>query len=259
MDEADSYVAQWLRQDPSMELAAVFSTPSERPAFLLWGALVHALDDALHAPSEAAIAETKLAWWGEELVRGASGHARHPLVHAWFQQAAARRVEPAAWSALVQAGLMRVRDESTPTDIEAALRRHAPYAERLAAIESCVMSGQSPASALAIEAELRALLPGATRMRQRPPLQLLARHQLLADALLTDPQGEPQRALRRDVAAELLRRFPSATSAPLFRRSRMAIDRWRLERIARGAAPMTAPPPLPRLWMLWRAARAGRH
>lgn len=259
MDEADSYIAQWLRRDPSMELAAVFTVSSERRGFMLWGALVHALDDALHAPSEAAVSEAKLAWWGEELLRGAGGHARHPLVHAWFEQPCAHRVEAVEWSRLLQAALTRVREESAPIDIEAALRRHARWAERLAEIESRVMLGPTPAAALAIEAELRALLPGATRTRLRLPLQLLARHQVTADAMMAAPEAEPQRALRRDYAAELLRRLPSAAPAPLFRRCRTAIDHWRLEAIARGSTPALAPAPLSRLSLVWRAARAGRH
>jgi hypothetical protein len=253
MNEADSYVAQWLAREPAMELALLFCVPGERRCVALWGCLQHELDDAAFNLSDATVTQAKLAWWADELQRGTVGAARHPLLRELFEQPATRGIGARTWAAAAQQALALALDEQGPADVDGLLQRYLPYASALAAIESALFGEPSAAEALAVERIVRRLGgAGGPRVAAEWPLQLLARHQLGREALAA---GAAAAALRRDIAAPLLARLPSAAAAPRHRRMRQALDAWRLQQWLRGRdAP--APAGWRRLWLLWRAARA---
>lgn len=249
MSDAEVYLDEWLASAPEMELALLFCPPSTRRRVALWGALQRALDHAAFELSEPSIAQAKLGWWSEELSRGASGAARHPLAREWFEQPATRALDARQWAALAQHALAAALDDRTPGDADQVLRRYLPYAEALAAAESAVFGGRSAAPDLAIERLLRQLdRPG---QGQAWPLQLLARHQVTSAQI--DARTLP--GLRRDLAATLLARWPHGAGAPAHRRMRQALDRWRLRQWLKGRDRRLPAPPA-RLWLLWRAARA---
>src|SRR5687768_3221864 len=253
MNEADSYIAQWLAREPAMELAQLFCAPEQRRRVALWSCLQQELDDAAFNLSDASVTQAKLAWWSDELQRGAVGAARHPLLREMFEQPGTRDMDARRWAAPAQQALALALDERTPADVEGLLQRYLPYAGSLAALESALFDGRSAAETFAVERIVRRLgAASASRAALEWPLQLLARHQLGRDALAA---GTGATALRRDLAAGLLAHLPSPAGAPRHRRMRQALDSWRLQQWLRGRdAP--GPSGWRRLWLLWRAARA---
>ncbi len=253
MSEADNYIAKWLAREPEMELAQVFCPRVQRPLFALWGALLNELDVTVFELSDHTVTQTKLAWWGEELSRGAQGAARHPLVREFFVRAPARAIEPASWARLAHAAIGLALDERTPPDTTASLARHASYSAALAAIESALFGMATPAAAVALHQLLRQWPQGTVPSKLRWPLHLLARHQIGADDVLTASAA----ALRRDYAAELLAVQAENPGGQLYRRCRSALNLWRLRQLASGRLAAQATGRWRTLWLLWRAARAG--
>jgi len=252
VSEADSYIAKWLAREPEMELAQVFCPAVERPLFALWGALLNEFDEAVFELNDTTVAQTKLAWWSDELARGAQGSSRHPLLRDFFLHDAARRIEPARWQVLGHAAIRLAADESTPSDTAAALTRHRPYSEALARIESALFGVVTPVEALALHPLLRQWPQGEAASTLRWPLQLLARHQ----SGVGEVRSESAAALRRDFAAELLALHGKSRGGALFRRCRSALDAGRLRQLAAGRSAAPAMGRWRTLWLLWRAARA---
>ena len=139
MSEAQSYVAAWLAREPGMELARVFVPAPQRERFTLWGALLHQLDEAAFELSDAAVARTKLAWWGEELAALAAAQARHPLARALAAHEALRAIRAPDWHALAHAAIVAGGGEQAPVDVDALLAQGAPYARVTARIEARVL------------------------------------------------------------------------------------------------------------------------
>ena len=253
MNEADSYIAQWLAREPVMELAQLFCAPDQRRRVALWSCLQHELDDAAFNLSDASVTQAKLAWWADELHRGPAGAARHPLLRELFEQPGARDIDARRWAAPAQQALALALDERSPADVAGLLQRYLPYSGALATLESALFGGNAAAETLAVERIVRRLGDaGAARAAREWPLQLLARHQLGREAILA---GAGAAALRRDLATPLLGCLASAAGTSRHRRMRQALDSWRLQQWQRGFdAP--APAGWRRLWLLWRAARA---
>lgn len=252
MNEADSYLEQWLAREPEMELAQLFCAPGERRRVALWSCLQHELDDAAFNLSDATVTQAKLAWWADELQRGVAGAARHPLLVELFQQTGTRDIDARRWVRIAQRALALALDERSPADVDGLLQRYLPYATALAEIESALFDGHSDAQSLAVERIVRRLgADPVPRAAMEWPLQLLARLQLARDALAA---GADLQSLRRELAPSLLARLATDAAAPRHRRMRQALDRWRLQQWLQGrAAP--APTGWRRLWLLWRAAR----
>lgn len=252
MSEADSYIAKWLAREPEMELAQVFCPVAERPLFALWGALLNELDEAVFDLSEASIAQAKLAWWGDELVHGARGAARHPLVREFFMQSSTRAVDSATWPRLAHAATVVALDERVPSDTAASLARYRPYCAVLGSIESTLFGVATPTDALALHQILRQWPQGNLSTKLRWPLQLLARHQIGAGEVHA-AAGE---RLRCDFAAELLVVNEKTPGGALYRRCRSALDGWRLRQLAAGPSTGRITGRWRALWLLWRAARS---
>jgi hypothetical protein len=235
-----------------MEPAQVFCAPSRRPAFRLWGALLQELDEAVYELSDASVIEAKLAWWGEELVRGENGTARHPLVQAVFAEPALRELPARDWAALAQAAMQVALDDRRAADLAATVDAQRPYARALARIESALFGGGDASVAIAVERVLGALDRGELRW----PLQLLARHQVDVAMLALQPPPAAVQALAADAARQLAALLPG-DEGDVSRRCRSALLRRRLA--ARAVGRDLRLGRFATLWMFWRAARHARR
>ena len=84
---------------------------------------------------------------------------------------------------------------------------------------------------------------------------------LLLAGWMRSASADGDAASARDQASELLAMLPPAGRQNLFRSGRTAFDRWRLQRLQRGAglADVQRIPPLRALLLGWSAARLGRR
>ena len=248
VSEADSYVAKWIARTPALELALLFCPPSQRRPASLWGALCHELDESVFDLSDAGVAQTKLAWWGEELERGSRGEGRHPLVRAWFELPTARSVPAQAWVTVAHAGLRLVADERSPADSAASVARVQDYAGELSRIESLLFGRPTPPEAVAIERLVAHRLRDSAPARLPWPLHLRARHQL-------PPGDEAPAALRRDYARDLLPLLQPHGSGWVLRRCITALTLQRARALADGGD-ASRQGHWRNLWTIWRAARS---
>lgn len=247
--DADIYVAKWLRGAPERELALLFCPQRHRGLAMLWGALCNELDETVFGISDAGVAQTKLAWWAEELAHAAQGDARHPLAHGFFARQEAAAVAQAQWIEVAQAGLRLLTDDASPVDTAALLARHRPYAASLAQVEAALFGSEAAVDAIMAAHLLRAWPTQTSPSHLRWPLHLRARHQ-------ADPGGIAPPGMQRDLALELLPLLVATPRGASLRRAFAALDAWRFHRIARdGAKPV--PGRWQALWLCWRAARKG--
>lgn len=245
--EVDPYVAKWLAAAPARELVLLFCPTSGRRLAALWGAVCNELDEAVFDLTDAAVAQAKLAWWGEELTHAAQGEAQHPLTRAFHAGGAASRIASLRWAELVHAGLRLVADDAASGDTAALLARHRPYAAAIAGIEADLFGGDAAVEAILASHLLRLWPRHGHASGMRWPLHLRARHQASAD-------GSASPALQRDFASELLAAWTTPARGPVWRRSLAAVDRWQLQRLAQAGTTAS----LGRwraLWLCWRAAR----
>lgn len=250
MSEVDSFVAKWLAHAPPYESALLFCPKPQRRLQALWATLVHEIDEAAFALSDAGVSRTKLAWWAEEFELAAHGEARHPLTRELFAQAPARDVDARRWPAVAQQALICAsNDGATPRDTAAVLETFMPYARALAGVESHLFRVEVTPRWLAAAVVLRQWPTGDSSAGLRWPLHLRARHQLVGDA-----DASPR--LQQDFAGELLQLQSDAESGSALRRCITHVDRWRLQQLAAGK-PLQWPGRWRGLWLNWRAARSG--
>jgi hypothetical protein len=260
MQGAETYVDEWLAIEPGAAIAMRFCAPEGRALFGLWGALQLQLDTTRFDLAEPTVAQAKLGWWSDELRHAARGSARHPVLRALCEQGVAQRVEARAWSALADAALIEAVDESTPVDLDASIAMDAGYAACVAGIESALFGAETSPESVAIEQWLR-LGRGAAvggKSRRRWPMQLLARHQIVAEEMTLRPLSAAGRDLLIDVASQLEPRLALADRGGFWRRWRTSRSRWQVREWARGRIDATAPSPVRTLWSTWQAARAAQ-
>lgn len=244
------FVETWLRHEPSLRPALGFVPAAQRPLFCVFGALVHALREAVLIQDEPAVRQAKSLWWAEELQRLGDGRPQHPLSQALVAAG------PAPW-ALLAAGVVRTLGmiDDTPADTAQALAQVRPLADALASVEAGVFAvpvhtSAEHASALHLLAQRLAFARGGGQVAALP-LHLLARHQIARAELA----GTGGRVVRRDYAAELAAALPAVDPGlSLFRRLQLPLDRALLDALRRGRRIPPTPNPQ-RLWQLWRAAR----
>ena len=83
-----SFEQKWLVANPEQVMVGLFIAPSVRLRAVAFGCLVHELSVAADEIHETEVAAAKLAWWAQELEVAATGHARHPITHALFDDVA---------------------------------------------------------------------------------------------------------------------------------------------------------------------------
>jgi phytoene/squalene synthetase len=247
-DAAAHFVGKWLQREPEMEFALLFCPPAQRASFQAWGALLHELREARFELRDPGVAESKQAWWSDELRLFAEGRPRHPLGAAFAGVAA-------PWPALART-LATPDAASRPADAAEALSTLRPLARTVTAVEAAIFDaadGAASGDALAVHWLLHRLPQGlVAEDAARIPMQLLARHAVSVDGLATAPP-----ALLRDWAGQLLAMLPATLGgAPYFRRAALRFDRARLARLARDGSRFGPPAPAGHLWRAWRASRA---
>ncbi len=242
------FVAKWQAREPEMAVAEVFCPRDARARFQAWGGLLHELRETLFELSDPRVTGIKAGWWAEELLGLGAGRSRHPLTEVLAGV-------DAPWSTLgrelLDASVQDVRPGSTAEAIDSLF----PLAGSTVAVESALFespAGDAPTRALAVHWLLARLPSGlASADRARIPMRLIARHGWVPGQAMVREQD----ALLRDWVSELLPYLPIRPEGALFRRTRTAFDRARLEQFAVGKGDAPAPR-LATLWRAWRAARA---
>ena len=79
----DEYCQQQAAQSgSSFYYSFLFLPPERRRAITALYAFCREVDDVVDECTDAAVAQTKLAWWRQELVRLYAGEAQHPVTRA---------------------------------------------------------------------------------------------------------------------------------------------------------------------------------
>jgi phytoene synthase len=242
---------------PELGLAAVFVPPAQRSLVWQWQALCDEIEEACFELSEPYVAQVKLGWWAEELVRGQAGAGRHPLVQALFEDACARSVDAGTWTAPARAAIELLERELTPADCERASAALVPLAAALDAIERGLFGGAGSQSAIVADLLLRRLLRARAgyHANARLPRNLLARHALAPSQLASGADAQAEQGFLRDYASELRVLAGNSTrGAARPRALETGLLDWRLSRLARGEIP-AAGGGFGLTFALWRAAR----
>lgn len=248
-DAFESYLTHWREADPLRSMAWLFLRHDERTRYGALAALQNEWLKAVRAVWEPQVAATKLGWWREEMQRAAQGHAHHPLAQALFADARVCRVPLSCWIAAVDASLFALT-VPPPADFPAQLAAVRPLAAAFADLDTRVWFGAAAdgtraAAVTAIAhlvADLRGLGTDAGNSRSPLPMNLLARHGLTVDDLVSD--GPARRAAVRDGAADLERELADAATTPgpltLFRAVHLQCDLHTLRQAARADNPSAA-------------------
>ncbi len=232
---------KWLAREPEMRLALVFVPAAWQARHRAWAALLHELRESLFELSDASVGAAKRAWWAEELLATERGAARHPLTRALPARLPWRDL-----AMTLPAGPGEDRHAEPDRTIAALV----PLAEPVIAVEAALFSaraGHDASQALAVHWLLERMAVGlGSDDGGRLPMRLLARHGVTADQLAaqhstaqhdTGRQGAAfGHPALREWSAILHSALPRDLSggAPL-RCQRLAFDRARLARLARGA------------------------
>lgn len=252
----DSHIAKWLAREPEMETALAFAGAGKRRA-MLWGALLNEWLEATFDLSDTGVAQVKLAWWGDALAK-ASAESPHPLVRAFAQETGAA-VAPSLWRGVAHATLELATLDASPTDVSALLATRLPLARALAAVETALwpQAGAGDAGALARSLVVRQWRGHRRGRAPQPgwlPLQLLARHDLRAQAVYEGSDVAASQPLFSDLAAALLAEAPPLTG-PRLRRIRSRFDALALARLRDGRSEPFSASGFGIVWQCWRAAR----
>ena len=252
----DSHIAKWLAREPEMEAALTFSGAGKHRA-MLWGALLNEWLEATFELSDTGVAQVKLAWWGDALAT-ASVESPHPLIRAFAQETGAA-VSPTLWRDVAHAALELATLDASPADVSALLATRLPLARALASVEAALwpQAGTGDADALAralVLHQWRGHRPGRTPQPGWLPLQLLARHDLRAQAVYEGSNAVASQPLFSDMAAALLV-HAAPHSGPRLRRIRSRLDVLALTRLRDGRAAPFSTSGFGLVWQSWRAAR----
>lgn len=255
----DSYVADWRRRAPELEILSTFLSPVADRRSLAWACLLQQIEEPALEPVEPAVARVKLAWWAEELARGTRGEARHPVLQA-LVGAAPERAAQLPLPALAEAALTLLDERAPPRGLDAWLARLDPLAEAVGACEAVLFGADAAAAAQASRSDLalHILLFQARRARSDWPLDLLARHGLTRTDVAERSAHPGMAGFVRDVAQALRPLAAPRGRLGALRAARLGVDRWRLARLARDGALLPErmlPGPLRALFTAWNAAR----
>lgn len=200
-----SFEQKWLAANPEQAMVGLFLPPAARLRARAFGCLVFELDAAAYAIREHEVAAAKLAWWAQELEVAATGHARHPITHALFDDVA-RAADRSLWPALA-VGAFKQIEAAAAASLDELIAQREPFCLAIADAESALFLGGSANidanAALRTLSSLLHALPGVASAEERlpVPLDLLARHGLTrADLANATPARD---ALVKDQLAAL--------------------------------------------------------
>jgi len=284
-----SFEQKWLAANPEQVMVAPFVAPAARLRVAAFGCLVHELESAAYEIDEPDVASAKLAWWAQELEVAASGHARHPVTHALFDDAA-RAADRSLWQALAIGALKQVEAHACAS-LDELIEQREPFSLAIADAESALfLAGAANIDANAALWTLSALLRAlrfigsapeespndqaqATSASQRPPrsherlplpLDLLARHGLTRADLATASAARDSlfKEYLGALRFEIVGAQGVASARTLTQRVRVRSDIALIERALKAAdtaGGIASRPPVGRLRGLfnaWREARA---
>lgn len=260
-----SFEQKWLAANPEQAMVGLFVAPSVRLRAVAFGCLVHELGAAAYEIQETEVAAAKLAWWAQELEVAATGHARHPVTHALFDDVA-QAVDHSLWPALAVGAFKQVESHAGAT-LDDLIERREPFHLAIADAESALFLGDTANidanAALWSLSSLLHALRGVVGERMPIPLDLLARHGLTR-ADLAKP-GSARDALIKDYLVALqfeIRGAQGVASArTLAQRVRVRADLALIARALRAADPVEVVASsrigqLRALYLAWSEARA---
>lgn len=140
---------------PGSSLAAALKLvpAARRPALALWLRTWHEISRIPLSVQDPGVAETKLAWWRQEISEAIQGRARHPLMREWLALAPAASVASEAhpmpwdcWHAHID-GLIQLTHQTRWMD-EASLQRHAQQTTGNACVVAAHLLGVHGAEAV---------------------------------------------------------------------------------------------------------------
>ena len=255
----DSHIAKWLAREPEMETALAFSGTGRHRA-MLWGALLNEWLEATFELSDPGVAQVKLAWWGDALAK-ASVQSPHPLIRAFAQETDAAVPAP-LWHEVAHAALELAMLDTSPADVSALFATRLPLARAFTAVEAALwpQAGTGDAHVLARSLVLhqwRGHRPGRLPQPGWLPLQLLARHDLRAQAVYEGSDAAASQPFFADLATALLVE-PATPAGARLRRVRSWLDARALVRLREGRADPFSASGFGLVWQCWRAARGVR-
>jgi 15-cis-phytoene synthase len=177
------------RHDPDRFLTALFAPPAKREALFALYAFNHELARARETASEAPLALIRLQWW-REVVEG--GHRRHEIAEplsAAIDAGALRRGD--------LLGIIDAREVETAPAIETSREWHdflRAGAGGLAVAAARLLGAPDPeefrpfGTAFGLAGLLRSVGAHARQGRCLLPLDALARHNVLPDQIVADPE-----------------------------------------------------------------------
>jgi hypothetical protein len=226
----DSFLQKWRARWPEWSVAEIFVAPARRDIAVAWFALLQEFDDVLNISGDPLPADTKLAWWSEELRGWSNQRSRHPL---------GRRLEPvhAPWTTLADALPALVAARELPADGSEAFAALSRYGAAVAAVEAAVL-GRAPEADAVIAQTL------ADRMAD-----------MGGAAVPTTFRQTDDASAVRAWASDVLHRWRAAQQGARERRVLAAYARGRLQRLARTGTPAPLPSRPALLFTGWRAAR----
>ncbi len=222
-----SFERKWLAANPEQVMVAPFVAPAARLRVAAFGCLVHELSAAAYEIREPEVAAAKLAWWAQELEVAATGHARHPVSHALFDETA-MAADRSLWPALAVGALKQV-EAGACASLDELIERREPFSLAIADAESTLFLGgtaniDANAALWTLSSLVRALQHVAPRQERLPqeglsqevlsqerlplPLDLLARHGLTRSDLATE--SATRDALIKDYLSALRFEFAGA-------------------------------------------------
>jgi hypothetical protein len=195
------------------------------------------------------VAQTKLAWWGEDLAGGV--RAQHPLSRQLLATPGAASIGSTSWRRLAEAALQLSQREDSPADWSQADSFWRPLAGCVAELESRLFGRPLEVDSVLLQWQRQrlwhALLQGPSGHGLAP---LAWQAELQQGAPMADAWRAFSQARRAAFACE------AGSQLPLHRALLRSIWQWRLPRLLRGAAPPQAltPGAARLLWRSWRAA-----
>lgn len=247
MDAAESFIARQLAREPDWRLLPVFLPAEQRGWMPAWLALLGELDEAMFEVSDPRVAQTKLAWWGEDLAAGA--RAQHPLSRRLLAAEQAAALPATRWRELAAESLRLALIEHAPADWAEAQARWEGLAHCVAGIESHLCGREVGTYRVREQWQWQRLW---WALRQKRMERSVAPLPLQATALLDYPVHPVWEALARHCAYTL------AGAAPTLPRELLRRG-WqqRLQALRGGARPeaVAEPAALVLLWRSWRSAQ----
>lgn len=247
-EAAESFIDKQLRGEAAYRLLPLFARGLGQDWLPAWVALLGEIDETAFERSDLRVAQTKLAWWAQDLAAGRQ--AQHPLSRALLGLPQAASMAAERWQRLVGAALELSQQEASPADWPSAQARWRPLAEAVAAVESELLAAPVDPVSVLLQWQRQRLWRAALGSRPESGLGPLGwQVDLGAPAAAEAWQGFVG-------ASDELLAAEAAARLPLHRALLRSLWHWRLQGLCRGAPPaeLLAPSPPRLLWRSWRAA-----